>query len=71
MNEMSTFIRSRCHDAPVFQELERASEVCPVRCVVCRAEAGAPGLEDVSDQQREALEFRWLHREIAGLANHA
>jgi hypothetical protein len=72
MTEMSTFIRTACHDAPVFQVLEnREAEVCPVRCVVCRAEAGTPGLEDVSDERREALEWRWFHQEIAWTANNA
>lgn len=61
MINMSAFIRTACHDAPVYQELEnRQAEVCPVRCVVCRAEAGMPGLEDVSSEQRDALWRRWL-----------
>lgn len=72
MIEMSTFIRTTCHNAPVIHVLEfPGALVAPVRCVVCRAEAGMPGLEDVSDGQREALELERWHREIAGLATNA
>lgn len=72
MIEVSAFIRTTCHNAPVFQLLEsREAEVCPVRCVVCLAEAGTPGLEDVSDDQRQALELDEWHRRIAAMVTHA
>jgi hypothetical protein len=66
---ISTFLRTACHAAPVVQELENEETlVCPVRCRVCGAEAGAPGLEDVPEWGREALEFDLMCRQLADLA---
>lgn len=63
---LSTFVRTICHNAPVFQVLESdLTLVCPVRCAACGAESGAPGLEDLPEESRAELSLARLRGGLA------
>jgi hypothetical protein len=62
----STYLRTTCCDAPVDQHLELAPMVMPVRCTRCGREAGAPGVEDVTDMIDKCSENGTGRRDFSG-----
>lgn len=62
----STYLRTTCCQAPVVQGFELAPMVMPVRCARCGREAGAPGVEDVTDMIDDRANNDAGHRDFSG-----